>query len=629
MATTDDGHIPNPASRISVGADVSSNRERRRRVLRRISWVLVGFAVVASVIGAVLAYQVLSVRAQLEHTMDLVPQLRAELEDGDHQAAELTFATMREETAAARSTTTAAIWKGASFIPVYGVNFSAVHEVAVSADDVAVHAAAPLLERYASLSLQALSPVEGLIDFGELQSAAPSISIAANTVRLSHERMASIDVSRLLPELARPVGAATEELKQLTAILDTASSSAQLLPALLGANEPRDYLVLVQNSSEARATGGIPGALAILHTDDGRISLGEQSSAVAMGAFRPPMSVDPEQLALFTGRLGTQMQNVNLTPHFPTAAQSAKQMWEERHPGQNIDGVLALDPVVLSYLLEATGPVKLIDSHVLNLIRDTELPSSLTKDNVVPTLLSDVYREIENPEAQDAYFAAVAARVFMAFTDGQADGRKLVSALGESTDENRLYLWASRANEQDIIASTPLHGSVTGPDTGGAGFGVYFNDGTGAKMDYYAHRTIQLLRKCQMGGYGEYTVRITVTNKAPEDAATALPAYVTGNGAFGVGPGRIRTNYVVYGPSQAFVETATVDGQPVPVSSGKHANRPVGTVALELGPGETATLDVIFSSVVQKSEPSLRVTPSIQSGEEVMLPFEREACGDD
>lgn len=627
MAPTDDARISPPNSQVTGGADISSNSERRRRFMRRISWVLCGFVLVAAVTGAVLVYQVATVRAQLEHTMDLVPQLRAELQDENHQAAELTFATMQEETASARSTTTAALWKGASFIPVYGVNFTAVREVAVSADEIVVHAAAPLLERYASLSLQALSPVDGRIDFSELQNAAPSISTAANTVRLSHERMASIDVSRLVPGLARPVGAATEELKQLNAILKMASSSAQLLPALLGADGPRDYLVLVQNSSEARATGGIPGALAIVHTDDGRISLGEQSSAVAMGSFEPALPVDPEQVSLFTSRLGTQMQNVNLTPDFPTAAQTAKLMWEERHPDEKIDGVLALDPVVLSYLLEATGPLDLMDPQVLDRIRYTELPQSLTKDNVVATLLSQVYREIEDPEAQDAYFAAVASRVFSAFAEGQGDGKQLVNALVEGAKENRLYLWSSHPDEQEIIGTTPLHGSVTGSDSERAAFGVYFNDGTGAKMDYYADRTVQLLPSCQVNDYGEYTVRVTVTNNAPTDAATALPGYVTGNEAFGVEPGRIRTNYVVYGPSHAFVEGATVGGQPVPVSSGRHGQKPVGTVQVELGPGETVTTDMVFSKVLQDSEPLLRVTPTVQPLEEVVLPIERAECG--
>jgi hypothetical protein len=627
MAPIEDGLVSDNIPPVAENHRSRSKRERHRPLVRRVMLSVLGLALVGVAAGTILVYQVSSVRAQLEHAMDLVPQLRAELVEGDQQAAQLTFAALQEETTAARSTTTTPLWKAASFIPVYGANFNAVREVAVSADDIAVHAAAPLLEKYASLNWQTLSPADGRIDYSELQDAAPSISVAANTVRLSHERMASIELSRLLPELAQPVAAATEQLQQLTEFMNTASSSAQLLPALLGADGPRSYLVLVQNSSEARATGGIPGALAILHTDKGQISLGEQSSAVALGSYRPALDVDPEQVALFTGRIGTQMQNVNLTPDFPTAAQTAKEMWELHRPLQKIDGVLGLDTVVLSHLLGATGPLNLTDPEVLGKIRDTSLPLSLTKDNVVPTLLSEVYQEIEDPEAQDAYFAAVAGRVFSAFTEGRGDGTQLAKALGASTTENRLFLWSSHPAEEEIIASTPLYGSVTGPDGGGAAFGVYFNDGTGAKMDYYVTRTVQLIQACPVGDYGQYTVRIAVGNNAPADAASSLPAYVTGNGVFGVEPGRIRTNYVIYGPSQAFVETAAVDGQFVPVSSGNHGQRPVGTVSLELGPGEKAIIDVVFSKVVQNSEPQLRVTPTIQVPEDMVRPLERGTCG--
>ncbi|MBO0896447.1 DUF4012 domain-containing protein [Arthrobacter sp. zg-ZUI10] len=396
---------------------------------------------------------------------------------------------------------------------------------------------------------------------------------------------------------------------------------------MLGAEGARDYLVLVQNSSETRATGGIPGALAVLHTDNGKITLSEQSSAVALGAFRPPIDVDAEQVSLYTARIGTQMQNVNLTPDFSTAAQTAKLMWEERHPEQIIDGVLALDTIVLSHLLDATGPLDLADDQVPDRIRNTDLPLSLTKDNVVPTLLSEVYKEIDDPEAQDAYFAAVASRVFSAFSEGQGDGAQLVKALGSSTTDGRLFLWSSHPSEQEIIATTPVHGSVSGPDGGGAAFGVYFNDGTGAKMDYYITRNVQLIQACPVDGYGQYTVRVTIANNAPADAASSLPAYVTGDGVFGVTPGYVRTNYVVYGPSQAFLETASVDGQAVPLSSGRHGQRPVGTVSLELGPGETATIEVVFSKVVQDSEPRLRVTPTIQSLEEVIRTLESDTCG--
>ncbi|KAD3515511.1 DUF4012 domain-containing protein [Arthrobacter yangruifuii] len=396
---------------------------------------------------------------------------------------------------------------------------------------------------------------------------------------------------------------------------------------MLGADGERNYLVLVQNSAESRATGGIPGAIAVLKAANGRISLGEQSSAGAIEAFTPALDVDTDQEKLYTKRLGTQMQNVNLTPHFPTAAETAKRMWEARRPGQTIDGVLALDPVVLAHLLEATGPVDLTDPVVVSAIDGTSLPQSLTQDNVVSTLLSDVYREIEEPAAQDAYFAAVAASIFSAFTDGGGDSEQLIKALSTSAQERRLYLWSNVRDEQNIISSTALGGEVTGSDAGGASFGAYFNDGTGAKMDYYASRTVQLVQTCQHDGYGEYTVHLTVQNKAPLDAAASLPSYVTGDGAFGVEPGNFRTNYVFYGPSQALVASARINGIPVPIGAGKHGQRPVGTVTLELAPGETALIDIGFTRVVQDSEPKLQVTPSVQAVQDVIIPMDRrESC---
>ena len=579
--------------------------------------------VVVGAAAAFLVQQISGVRENLQEVMVLAPRLLTALEEGDIEVARSVVSSLEEQASAARATSSGILWKVASTVPIAGANFRAVSEVTVSAEDIAVRALDPLINSFDVLNSGALSPVNGRIDVVRLQEAEPDISAAASTFHLSYERLASIDLTRLVPEIAEPLASATEQLRSADVALKTASSGAKLLPGLLGADGERNYLVLVQNSAEARATGGIPGALAILTADAGQVTMGEQSSASAVGTFRPPLSVDEEQVSLFTARLGTQMQNVNLTPDFPTAAETAKRMWEQRHSGQNIDGVLAVDPVVLSELLGATGPVRLSDERTLALVENTTLPTELTKDNVVPTLLSDVYREIEIPETQDAYFAAVAVQIFGAFMEGQSGGNgKILQALSSSAQEHRLLLWSDHQGEQEIIATTNMHGSVTGADSGGAAFGVYFNDGTGAKMDYYVSRTVQL-QVCQSDESNQVTVRSTITNNAPAVAAEQLPAYVTGAGVFGVEPGHIQTNYVFYGPAQALTETATVNGKHTPIGSGRHGQRPVGTVTLELGPGESAEVDVLFSHVVQDSEPTVRVTPTTEPMSKVILPHKR------
>ncbi|MBD7996073.1 DUF4012 domain-containing protein [Arthrobacter sp. Sa2CUA1] len=532
---------------------------------------------------------------------------------------------MSHSISSAKKTATGPLWKMGTFVPFFGPNLHAVTEVTVSMDDVAVHAGSPLLNKFDAFNWDSLSPTDGRIDTSALKDAEPVITAAANAVLLSADRMAAINLQGLLPAVSDPVASATTQLRELSTGLDMASAAARLLPEMLGDESPRKYLILVQNNAESRATGGIPGALAVLNVTKGTIELGEQTSASALGEFIPRIAVDQEQEDLFTTRIGRQMQNVNLTPHFPTAAFSAKQMWETRYPDDLIDGVVALDPMVLSYMLTAIGAVELSDSHLDDVLYRTNLPVSLNSDNVVSTLLSDVYRELEDNNAQDAYFAAVASEVFRSFTQGHGDATHLVNALVHSTSEQRLFLWSSRVQEQEIISRTALAGSVTGARAGGAAFGVYFNDGTGAKMDYYTRRTVQLLKSCRADGLGRYTVQVSIDNGAPKDAADSLPEYVTGGGIFGVKPGNIRTNYVLYGPEQSLVEGLTVNGRPVSFGSGLHGQRPVATVTIELQPGESTDLNVTFFKVSQDSVAQITVTPTAVPLSEVLLQSVDEA----
>ena len=99
---------------------------------------------------------------------------------------------------------------------------------------------------------------------------------------------------------------------------------------MLGADSGRNYLLMIQNNAESRASGGIPGALAVLTLDKGKLTLGAQSSAGDIGAMSPALLVDLHQQQIYSTRLGKYMQDVNLTPDFPTAASSAQAMWEKK-----------------------------------------------------------------------------------------------------------------------------------------------------------------------------------------------------------------------------------------------------------------------------------------------------------
>lgn len=611
---------------VAGGSQMDSRKSQIRRGQTRRRLLIGALLLATLIVGAAfwLGNKANVVKTELAAAADEIPVLKEDLAGDKAQEAADTVVRLRSHTAAARDAVGDPLWTLASAVPALGANFSAVAEVARTADDVSTLGVAPLVNVFGTLNWDSLMPSVTGTNLEPIQAASPSVVSAAHAVNASAERLDSIDSNSLLPQVAEPLVRAREQLRAVTGALDASANASQIVPAMLGAQGPRNYLLMIQNNAEVRASGGIPGALAVLTVDHGKLSLGAQSSAGDVGVMQPALSVDTEQQQIYSGRLGKYMQDINLTPDFPTTAGTAQSMWE-RKTGQRVDGVISIDPIALSYILDATGPVK-IGNPELVALANQGLPNELNGKNVVPTLLSDVYAKIKQPHLQDAYFAGVAQEVFGALSGGKGDAKRLIEGISRGTAEGRVLVWSDNTDEQATIARYPLSGSIAGPSVSPAQFGVYFNDGTGAKMDYYVKRTVQLVEECTGDEYGQVKVRITSTNTAPADAATSLPPYVTGDGIFGVPPGTVRTNVVAYGPVQANIETAFVDGKKVDFAAHRHSNRPVGSVTVTLAPGQSSTVELTFGKIVQHTEPNLVVTPTVQPVKDVVLATKPAEC---
>ncbi|UOE44317.1 DUF4012 domain-containing protein [Agromyces larvae] len=224
---------------------------------------------------------------------------------------------------------------------------------------------------------------------------------------LDSGRLADPDI-----DLIGPIAEARDELVALLAdtgaIVDALDRATRLLPAVLGADGPRNILLLIQNNAELRSTGGVPSALALIHAEGGALSLAAQADSGDTGRFDPIVTELPvESRALWGNNPARYMQDVAFLPQFPLGAPIAREMWRQRF-GVEPDLVVALDPVVLSHVLEATGPVTMSTGDVLE------------AGTVVQRLLADVYARYPNPADQDAFFAGAAAAVFEAVAGGSA-----------------------------------------------------------------------------------------------------------------------------------------------------------------------------------------------------------------
>lgn len=503
------------------------------------------------------------------------------------------------DTAAARSLTSDPIWRIAEALPWAGPQLAAVSTVAASVDEVAGTALTPLAEVASTFSIDALRPVNGRIDLAGFVSMQDAAASGASGIDRAAASIDSVDQAPLVGPLRTAVNDVSDLLNEARTGTGALARATALIPAMLGANGPRDYLILFQNNAEWRSLGGIPGAMALLHTDGGTMTLAAQESSTDYPTYDSwVLDLGPEVRAIYNERPGKWIQNVTQVPDFAVSGALAREMWARQHGGQQVDGVLSLDPVALSYLLAATGPVTLPTGDVL------------TSDNAVQLLLNDVYQRYERPADQDAFFAGAAAMVFNALSDGAVEPAALLTALARAADEHRLLIWSAHPEDQEILADTTLAGGLPVTDAETARFGVFLNDGTGSKMDYYATANSTVAwGTCVLDGSGMAsgiaTLTTTLTSTAPADAAS-LPDYITGGGAFGVPPGTSRTVGYIYLPEGFELMDATLTGERG-FGGGMHDGRRVLSFTVDLAPGESA-LATVTARAPDGSAPTLSLT---------------------
>lgn len=579
----------------------SEARARPRRLRR--PWVL-GVLLLLLVVIACLAWVGVRTALAVEELRAAEP-LAATAQDalggGDADAAAEAIAALSEHTAAAAGLTSDPVYRLVELVPLLGPNLDAIRRSSGALDSVVSTGLSPLAPLAAGLSESALAPAGGVIDLEPFVAAAPALSTASSVADAASMELGEIDQDALLPPVAEAVSRLDGILSSTRSTVSAAANTAALLPAMLGAEEQRQYVLLFQNNAEVRASGGIPGALALVATSDGSFALDGQTTANDFPEY--PESVvplDAATLNLSGDLVGRKMQNVGLVPDFPTTGPIVAEMWKLQF-GTEIDGVIAVDPVTVGYLLRATGPLTLPTGDIID------------SDNAVDFLLSGVYAKYPDTTTQDLVFAATARAVFTALSSGGADTRALVTALATASDERRILIWNARADEQQLLEGTTFAGTLPDSNVGASTIGVFFNDVTGAKMDYYLDASASAGVIHCTGDSRTYRTTIDLTSSAPADAATSLPAYVTANGAFGVPPGDIRTRVLVYGPVGASTARVSVDGTETPAQFVGQFGRPVVQLVLDLAPVQTHSVEVVFEGAVSSTTaPVLQLTPLIR-----------------
>ncbi len=466
-------------------------------------------------------------------------------------------------------------------LPILGRNVDVAEGVALAGQDLA-DAGTQLVDVVAQLpdGLGSLAPQNGVIPLEAIAGLGDDIAGAAQHAHHAVELIDGTPSTLLVGAVEQARFEAARDVRRVADALDATSSLLDGLPSFAGAQGPRHYFFVAESPAEARGTGGIWGAWAILTVERGRFSFSEFQPIQRLPDL-PPGQVpapNPDYRRNYDQYGGAGFwRNMNLTPDFPSAARAVLAAYEIVE-GRSLDGVLSADPFALAELLDVTGPTKI-----------PSLGVTLGAGNVVDFMTNEAYIRFPGASLErKGLLGAVAGGAFERFLGMDGHGVARLRAVADAVAGGHLKIYTTDTTMQEGLALAHADGAFAAPP--GDMVAVVLNSRSGSKVDFYAHRTVDY--DVVLGGTGEAigTTSVAIRNDAPD---RGLPGFVIDPLAAGGDPGDNIALLTVSCPDPCDLVEAQRDGRDQGMRVGSELGFPWYQDFFTIPSGDTGTLRLV------------------------------------
>ncbi|KFJ07006.1 hypothetical protein BTHE_1434 [Bifidobacterium thermophilum] len=591
--------------------------------------VLVAVAAVGAVSALTLYRQAMEVKAHEEKAISLMSGLKG-LSGSDASSVgkdtvdsiNAVLPQMQSETAAAQKITDGRLWDIASHLPVYGNDITTVRGMTRIVHQLTTQPLPQLSNTLSTLANTPLTTDDGSLNLEPITQAAASMKAANEPLQQLVKQYDALP----RPRIGRIATAYETGRKQLTSAgttIDDLSNALDIIPGFLGSGGAKTYAVMAMTTSEARSSGGLLGSVGVMTTDNGKISIGDfrsNTEYIPYGAGDP--TADEHRIFNEWGplQMSFDMRDLAVYPDAQRSAEGMRAIWQ-RTPwgaGQNLDGVLMVDPVFLQKMVAINGQVTLSDGRVL------------TGDNTAEFLLNTVYKEYP-VSMQDQYFTEVATQSISAmFSNINLTKLTQVGQTMSALAQGRHFSMYSFDEATEASLKSAGFTASTPDDEANPKIGVYITEQNPSKMDWYVHRTTKITRTtCNGDGSQTYHVQYTLNNTLTNTALATLPDYIAGGAQLpSLARGMAAEKMLIYAPAGGSIANITTSGNGTVSVAPKQTTmngKNVTTTLVLLNPGKSMTysFDVTTSP---KATADLGVDQTPMGWEDPGVSVDTSAC---
>lgn len=293
-----------------------------------------------------------------------------------------------------------------------------------------------------------------------------------------------------------------DNLKEVNLLGRAARTKAEIIDAqkyvklalnLLGAYRIQDYLLLFQNPSEMRASGGFIGSYGIIELAEGRIK-----KILIDDIFNPDGQLREKIIPPFPiQKISTawSMHDANWFFDFPTSAKKVAWFYEKTG-GPTVSAVFALNPFVIEKLLEIAGPVDMPEYGFI-----------ITAENFVDVVQYKVEKDFDKEENKPKKILADFMPKFLEkLFHKKEDFGLIVQILIDSAKEKDLMAYFSDEDVQKMISDNKLSGEIV--DSKNDYLAVVSSNINGYKTDRVVEGSVDL--KSEIGDDGSVVNTLTI-----------------------------------------------------------------------------------------------------------------------
>lgn len=579
------------------------SKGRGKVIALAVGVVLLAVVAFAGTTGFLLYKDVKNLQAQAGTLISEVKSMKDYLKNGEGEQLNATASTVADQISSMRDTVNSPAWTIASFIPVYGDDIKLVRGVMDQTNILAQDAMLPACRQLEDFKLSNLLS-DGTVNLPMLKEVIATVQDIEPVVT------SSIDAIEALPE--PHIGKIKGLMEKVTGPMASAKSAisnineiAPILPQMLGDGGTRTYLLMAQQNAELRSTGGLTGSVGTIIVENGKISVGEFSAGGNDYAAQANLfgEVTAEEDALFTNRTAIRISDTNFNPDFPRVAHFAKGLYEAG-TGQKVDGVIAIDPVFLQYLLALAGGVD-VDGINVN------------GDNAAALMLHDAYNML-SVEQTDQFFSGVAGLAFKQIMGnlGEVGFSNLFKTLDRGIAEHRFLAWMENPEEEELMTLMGCSGALK-DDPAEPELGVYFADETWSKISWYFSSNTHVDEGVKNAdGTTSYHVTTTMTNNLTLAEAANQVDYITGYHPNKKDRAGMFMHVYLVAPAGGSISNISTEGgdfSPQPFTEMPYNQWTFFTASPVLAGSETITISYDVTVSAEAEQPLMvRTTPTAQ-----------------